>query len=188
MRFRQVTDATTATVVASLALTGADLAGAVAAMTVGGRAVEFVVGLRAGLLVLAWLAASLWLLAIRSNAASLDPEGVDAWPWAFLGWVIPIAWFWIPKAMVDESWETTARGCRDGSQPGSTSGWWCLWVAYTFLEVVALRAALLGTDITHATVFLVPTAILSVAALAAWLPIVRRVSATQHRLVAARAL
>jgi hypothetical protein len=186
MRFHRVDGFAKVAVVAAVVLTIADVARAAAFLGGSGLVLDIATGLHAVVAVATWVAASLWLFMVRRNAATLVPDGVSAAPWAVLGWVVPIACFWIPKGIVDDSWEDTAKGCRDGSTAGSTSGWWTLWVSYVVLTVIAGRVQVAGGADNVLAVLFGLVALASVAALAPWAKVIRDVTATQARLVAAR--
>jgi hypothetical protein len=186
MRFHGVAGLARATVISAAGLTAAEITRAAASLAGPGLLLDAAMALHTAVLVLAWIAVSAWLFTVRRNATTLVPDGVSAAPWVVLGWVVPIAWFWIPKGIVDDSWEDTARGCRDGSTAGSTSGWWALWVSYLVLNSLADRLYLGGVTGTVLSALLGLAAVASVAALAPWVKVVRAVTATQARLVAVR--
>jgi Domain of unknown function (DUF4328) len=139
-------------------------------------------GLLGVVLLLAQLVlAGTWLLLVRRNAKDLDPYGLDHGAhWVYLGWIVPVASLFFPKRIVDDVWKVTAEGVGDGSTAGSTTVWWSCWVAYSVLSSVSSQFGGI-----HPRVDLV-VAVASFAALLAWARVVRSVSATQDRLVAAR--
>ena len=141
-----------------------------------------VLGLLGIVLLLAQLVlAGTWLLLVRRNASKLDPDGLDHGAhWAYLGWIVPVASLFFPKRIVDDLWKVTAAGVGDGSTAGSTTVWWSCWVAYSVLSSVSSQFGGI-----HPRVDLV-VAVASFAALLAWAHVVRGLSATQERLVAAR--
>jgi hypothetical protein len=186
MRFHRVDGFAKVAVVAAVVLTVADVARATASLGGSGLVLDIVTLVHGVVLVGSWVAASLWLFMVRRNATTLVPDGVSAAPWVVLGWVVPIACFWIPKGIVDDSWEDTAKGCRDGSTAGSTSGWWALWVVYLVLFGVAGRVSLADGPERVLSVLFGLVALASVAAVAPWAKVVRDVTATQARLVTVR--
>ena len=52
--------------------------------------------------------------------------------WAWLGWLVPIVSFWVPKQIVDDSWRITSSSAAVGQRGRyrDTSLWWGLWIAY----------------------------------------------------------
>ena len=139
-----------------------------------------------------WILGSLWLSRARANAAQLEPREVRRSPaWAWLGWLVPVVSLWFPKQIVDDSWRVAARANRARSEAPhltrpteSTTVWWALWLVYLFLSNILGRLAWQADDMTE---FVVPwlevaVAVTSVAALAAWIPVVRNVSREHRRL------
>ena len=140
-------------------------------------------GLLASLNVLLLLAqvgvSGTWLRQVRHNAAVLHPHGIDHKAhWSYLGWVVPLVSLFFPKQIVDQSWQLTAEAA--GVKRGSTTLWWTLWIVYGVLGTVYFRIGGIHPR------FELVIALASCAALLAWVQVVRGVSATQDRLVAAR--
>jgi hypothetical protein len=109
------------------------------------------------------------------------PYGLDHGAhWVYQGWIVPVASLFFPKRIVHDSWKVTAEGVGDGSTAGSTTIWWSCWVAYSVLSGVSSQFGGIHPRVDLAV------AVLSFAALLAWARVMRNVSATQDRLVAAR--
>jgi hypothetical protein len=82
-----------------------------------------------------------WLFQVRRNAAIID-DTHHRWgmPWLVFGWVVPIAFLWIPRQIVGEIWETSAptdpiRGRKPGT--GLVSLWWAFYlIAFPISNVI----------------------------------------------------
>ena len=140
----------------------------------------------------AWVVGSIWLTRSRGNAEAIAPTEMRRSPaWAWLGWVVPIVSFWFPKQIVDDSWRVAARTVGEDHTAARrsrvTGVWWAFWVAYLVLSYLISRLAFMGGG-TNQGVYPgleVALAVASLAALAAWVPVVRGLTGTQSRLVAA---
>ncbi|MFH8533980.1 DUF4328 domain-containing protein [Streptomyces tendae] len=67
-----------------------------------------------------------WLSRVRDNARALTGRRLRyAWPWMYLGWIVPIANFWVPRGVVAE----VHRAVRPTARlPHSVNVWWGLWL------------------------------------------------------------
>jgi hypothetical protein len=121
-----------------------------------------------------------WLLRVQQNAKAVWPEGVDhGVAWAYFGWVVPIVCLFMPKQIVDKSWRITADATDDASPAGSTSWWWTGWLVLNIVGSVEGRLGGIHPQLE------VVVAVMTCATLLAWIRVVRGVTATQDRLVAA---
>ncbi|HET6860816.1 MAG TPA: DUF4328 domain-containing protein [Streptomyces sp.] len=67
-----------------------------------------------------------WLLCLRDNARALSGQPPRyAWPWVYVGWIIPVANLWIPRGIVADIHRAGAPGER---LPRSVNWWWGLWL------------------------------------------------------------
>jgi hypothetical protein len=138
-----------------------------------------------------WIVGSLWLSRARENAVLIAPDRVRrSAVWAWLGWVVPIVFLWIPKQIVDDSWRITSSAAAVGprSRYRDTRLWWGLWVAYSLLDNLAgsfvMQEGLLGSEVNQGIhpALEIGVAILGSLAFAAWVPVVRGLSQAQTEL------
>ena len=108
--------------------------------------------------------------------------------WAWLGWLVPIVFFWFPKLIVDDSWEITSSAAAVGQRvrDRDTTLWWVLWIAYLVAGNLAgnssLQEGIMGISNVHQGVvpaLEIAVAILGILAFAAWVPVVRGLSQAQ---------
>jgi Domain of unknown function (DUF4328) len=67
-----------------------------------------------------------WLSRVRTNAVSLSLTGHrHERSWLIAGWAMPIAWFWIPKQIVDDIWRASTP---PNSAKGLINAWWAVWL------------------------------------------------------------
>ncbi|MFD0483868.1 DUF4328 domain-containing protein [Kineococcus sp. GCM10028916] len=102
-------------------LLGDSLAGW-AALLVGGAG--FSGGLLAALVVTA-----LWLGRARRNAQRITPAVPHrrAALWAWFGWFTPIAWFFVPRQLVEDVWTASRRRAPRGVE-APLRLWWTVWI------------------------------------------------------------
>ncbi|GAA2657345.1 hypothetical protein GCM10009864_24540 [Streptomyces lunalinharesii] len=68
-----------------------------------------------------------WLLRVRDNAHVLSGRPPrHAWPWVFLGWIVPVAQLWVPRGIVVDVHQRSAPKER---LPRAVNWWWGLWLA-----------------------------------------------------------
>lgn len=69
----------------------------------------------------------LWLLRVRDNARALSGQAPRyAWPWVYLGWIVPVVNLWVPRGVVADVHRKSAPGER---LPRAVNWWWGLWLA-----------------------------------------------------------
>ncbi|WP_328369779.1 DUF4328 domain-containing protein [Streptomyces sp. NBC_00445] len=67
-----------------------------------------------------------WLWRVRDNAYALSGQRPRyAWPWIYLGWIIPVANLWVPRGLVADIHRT---GVPDRPLPRVVNWWWALWL------------------------------------------------------------
>jgi hypothetical protein len=144
------------------------------------------------LLLPTWIVGSLWLSRARENAVLIAPDRVRlSAVWAWLGWLVPIVFFWFPKQIVDDSWQITSSAAAVGQRGRyrDTNLWWGLWIAYIVAGKLAgnssLQKGIVGISDVHQGVvpaLEIAVAILGILAFAAWVPVVRGLSQAQTEL------
>ncbi|MEV6167064.1 DUF4328 domain-containing protein [Streptomyces sp. NPDC051954] len=68
----------------------------------------------------------MWLGRVRDNALALSSQRLRySWPWAYLGWIVPIANLWIPRALIADIHRT---GAPERPLPSVVNWWWALWL------------------------------------------------------------
>ena len=111
--------------------------------------------------------------------------------WAWLGWLVPIVFFWVPKQIVDDSWRITSSAAAVGQRGRyrDTSLWWGLWIAYLVAGKLAgdssLQEGIMGISNVHQGVVRaleIAVAILGILAFVAWVPVLRGLSQAQTEL------
>jgi hypothetical protein len=129
-----------------------------------------------------WIVGSLWLFRARENAVLIAPDRVHrSAVWAWLGWVVPIVFLWVPKQIIDDCWRITSSSAAVGQRGRyrDTRLWWGLWIAYTLLGNVAgnlvFQEGIMGNDVRQGVVpaLEIAVAVLGILAFAAWVPVVR---------------
>jgi hypothetical protein len=120
-------------------LLGDSLAGWVA-LLVGG--VGFYGGLLAALVVTA-----LWLGRARRNAQRITPAVPHrrAAVWAWFGWFTPIAWFFVPRQLVEDVWTASRRRAPRGVE-APLRLWWTAWILAGLAGGMSLRLADTASD------------------------------------------
>ena len=132
-----------------------------------------------------------WLHLVRRNAEVLDPTQRHrhsvGWVWA--SWLVPIVSLWFPYQVVAD--------VRGATSPSSRSGVWLLrqwWAAWLLLWITSnitstvfpMAGASDGTWASWEAPLQALAALFSVAALVAWIRIIREISNTQARSAAAQ--
>ncbi|MFI9232355.1 DUF4328 domain-containing protein [Streptomyces rimosus] len=68
-----------------------------------------------------------WLLRVSDNARALSGQPPRyAWPWVYLGWIVPVMNLWVPRGIVADVHRQSAPGER---LPRAVNWWWGLWLA-----------------------------------------------------------
>lgn len=129
---------------------GDSLAGWVA-LLVGGAG--FSGGLLAALVVTA-----LWLGRARRNAQRITPAVPHrrAAVWAWFGWFTPIAWFFVPRQLVEDVWTASRRRARRGVE-APLRLWWTAWIL-TGLGVLEALCYVAGVPLFRSVVHAVNSA------------------------------
>jgi hypothetical protein len=75
-----------------------------------------------------------WFYRVRDNAEVFAP-GSQTWGrrWAFWGWVVPVANFWVPRRIAVDAWLASTQRLPDGSAPPPPTYriinlWWGCWL------------------------------------------------------------
>ncbi|GAA2099400.1 hypothetical protein GCM10009801_70960 [Streptomyces albiaxialis] len=68
-----------------------------------------------------------WLWSVRDNARALSGRPPRyAWPWVYLGWIVPVMNLWVPRGIVADIHRASAP---DERLPPVVNWWWGLWLA-----------------------------------------------------------
>ncbi|GGU59990.1 hypothetical protein GCM10010211_26270 [Streptomyces albospinus] len=68
-----------------------------------------------------------WLLRMGDNARALSGQAPRyAWPWVYVGWIVPVMNLWVPRGIVVDVHQKSAPGER---LPRAVNWWWGLWLA-----------------------------------------------------------
>ncbi len=59
--------------------------------------------------------------------------------WSFWGWIVPIAFFWIPRRMIDQSFSVLGRD-KKNTLESVTKNWNSLWVISILVSNLSFRA------------------------------------------------
>jgi hypothetical protein len=59
--------------------------------------------------------------------------------WSFWGWIVPIAFFWIPRKMIDQSFSVLGR-TKENTLESITKNWNTLWVISILVSNLSFRA------------------------------------------------
>ncbi len=80
---------------------------------------------------------TLWLRGLILTSRSIQPEGFGyRQGWAFWGWVTPLAQWWIPKRLIDNT--TAIFDEFVGNKVlRNTTRWWTLWVLSSVISLIA---------------------------------------------------
>ncbi|PRY17387.1 DUF4328 domain-containing protein [Kineococcus rhizosphaerae] len=92
-----------------------------------------------------WIVVALWTSRARRNAARLAPGFPHrrAAAWAWFGWIVPIAWLFVPRQVVQDVWTASRGGALRGADP-RIGLWWGFWVAGMLLGGAAFRLSVEG--------------------------------------------
>ncbi|WP_104630829.1 DUF4328 domain-containing protein [Streptomyces sp. MH60] len=129
-----------------------------------------------------------WLLRVRDNARALSGRRLRyGLPWVCLGWVVPIANFWVPRGIVAE---VHRAGDPEARLPRSVNLWWGLWLIGALSGVGLMYAdstdAVIARAYSDVTPLLVADAAVVGAALACALMVRALTGAQQRRIEALR--
>ena len=82
-----------------------------------------------------------WLKKLYSTAKQIDKGNNLTYRtgWAFWGWVVPIAFFWIPKKMIDQALRVLS-GTNSKGLESITKTWWTLWIISILIGNLSFRA------------------------------------------------
>jgi hypothetical protein len=160
------------------------------------------VGLLGVVVIPLFIVGALWLYRAQSNARAIAPHQVRrARAWSWFGWITPIATWFVPKQIVDDSWRVTAppeAGPQSPARRRSTALWWGLWVTFGIFSGAGTRvwvsygsgipngSCLCGIYTGHRGIspgLDLVVALLAVAAYAAFVPIALGLSNAQEELV-----
>lgn len=92
---------------------------------------------------------TLWLRGLILTSRSIQPEGFGyRQGWAFWGWVTPLAQWWIPKRLIDN---TTAIFDEfvGNNVLRNTSRWWTLWVLSSVISLIAGPMGYISQDLVN---------------------------------------
>lgn len=127
-----------------------------------------------------WIVVALWLGRARRNAERIEPRFPQrrAAVWAWFGWIVPIAWFFVPQQYVTDVWTASARrGPRRAAPP--LNSWWTAWIVSLLLGNISFRLSMNGDYLTAAGVQLVG-ALATFTALPLFRGVVRAITAAQQ--------
>lgn len=123
-----------------------------------------------------------WTWTVRSNADLVAPDAHHlAKRWAIWGW-LPVINFWFPRRVVVDVWQVSMPRHELGRSRAEVNWWWGLFIAYQVIDRIADRSLARSTTVdgfADGGVMLVAVAVLSVAAAALAVNVVRRISAWQ---------
>lgn len=123
-----------------------------------------------------------WTWNVRSNAELVAPDAHHlAKRWAIWGW-LPIINFWFPRRVVVDVWQVSLPRHELGRGRAEVNWWWGLFIAYQVFDRIADRSLARSTTVdgfANGGAVLVVVAVLSVAAAALAVNVVRRISAWQ---------
>ncbi|MCC8245615.1 DUF4328 domain-containing protein [Saccharothrix luteola] len=123
-----------------------------------------------------------WLWNVRSNADLVAPDAHHlAKRWAIWGW-LPVINFWFPRRVVVDVWQVSLPRHELGRGRAEVNWWWGLFIAYLVMDRIADRMLARSTNVgefANGRTMLVVVAVLSVAAAALSVNVVRRITAWQ---------
>jgi hypothetical protein len=122
-----------------------------------------------------------WLRSIVISAKLIDADAIGyRQGWAFWGWLTPIAFFWIPRRLVERS-QRVFTSYLGGEYTLQLGGWWGLFIASSMIDNASLRASLSGAE---GLVYInIVSAILLTIAFPKWKLIVETVSNSQQNVI-----
>ncbi|WP_432513357.1 DUF4328 domain-containing protein [Kineococcus sp. SYSU DK001] len=181
---RPLTGLGQAAVVLAGVVAATDVLAALASVAAGTSLVAAVVTLLAGLasfavLVANWVVVALWLTRARANAERLAPAVRHRRNalWAWFGWIVPIAWLFVPHQVVADVW-TASRHRAPRVPAPRTDLWWGLWLAGLLTSSLGLRLSGQGLE-QASTAFTLVSALLWAAAVPVFAGVVRAIAAAQ---------
>ncbi|MEU6550517.1 DUF4328 domain-containing protein [Streptomyces sp. NPDC046915] len=122
-----------------------------------------------------------WMWRVRDNASALSPEPPRySGFWVYLGWIVPVMNFWVPRGILADAYEKSVPG---RPVPRSLNVWWGFW-----LVGMVSGVGLLYTDSTDKVIERAYTGVWPllaseasvVAAAVAGVCAVRAITAAQH--------
>ncbi|MEU4769347.1 DUF4328 domain-containing protein [Actinosynnema sp. NPDC023794] len=123
-----------------------------------------------------------WTWNARSNADLVAPDAHHLPKrWAIWGW-LPVISFWFPRRVVVDVWQASLPRHELGRGRAEVNWWWGLFIAYHVIDWFADRSLARNTTVegfANGGVVLVVVAVLSVAAAALAVNVVRRITAWQ---------
>ena len=131
-------------------------------------------------LVANWIVVALWLRRARRNAERIDPRSPQrrAAVWAWFGWFVPVAAFFVPFQYVSDVWRASQRRAPRGTSP-QLSAWWAVWLLSLGLGNVSFRLSEQGSG-TAAAALAVAAALATLVALPLFRGVVRSVAVAQQ--------
>jgi len=138
------------------------------------------VGVYVGAAVANWIVVGIWLTRARANAQRLEPRAPHrrAAAWIWLGWIVPIAWFFVPHQVVTDVWNASRGRAAHGENP-KLGLWWGLWIGGLVLGSWSYRLS--EADPGLAAVIGLLSSLLWVGAAVLFAGVVKTVSAAQSR-------
>lgn len=91
-------------------------------------------GLAAAGNVIAVVALAVWMWRVHTNAGVIGDGLRWSRMWTVLGWVVPVANFFVPRRIAVDVWNASASGER----PTIINLWWAAWLVYGFGGFVPL--------------------------------------------------
>ena len=120
-----------------------------------------------------------WLSSVLIDARKIDVEHVQyRGGWAFWGWFIPIGNLYIPKRLVDRSFEVFSK-LLSRENLLDTTNWWAFFVASTVIDNFSLRASISGANNVVIILDLISAFLLTIA-FPRWKAVVKSVSQIQQ--------
>ncbi|MFD5464849.1 DUF4328 domain-containing protein [Kitasatospora sp. NPDC127059] len=133
-----------------------------------------------------------WFHRVRVNAEFLAPHGHRyARVWAIVGWFIPVANFWLPRQVAGDVWQAGARpdglGVREPLPQALLNLWWGTFLGSHLVGGLGdqfYQDATYADTYREAALWLGAADLLELAAAVFAVLLVRRLTATQERLLA----
>lgn len=126
--------------------------------------------------IVSWVVTSIWLVRTQRSARLLYPYAQQRRhpAWVVLGWVVPIANFFVPHMVVSDLTRADGRG-RD-----VTGWWWGTWLVWLLIGRFAQTSVStsLGASAGATVVVNVLFIVLTVAALVFWVGVIRAITTT----------
>ncbi|WP_432541027.1 DUF4328 domain-containing protein [Kineococcus sp. SYSU DK002] len=130
-------------------------------------------------LVANWVVVALWLTRARANAERLAPGARHRRHrlWAWFGWIVPIAWLFVPHQVVADVWAASRQHAPRVPAP-RLGLWWGLWLAGLAASSLSFRLSTQGLEQASTALGLV-SALLWTAAVPAFAGVLRAITAAQ---------